>query len=265
MWFAKVDDDGRTRLGAVRELFGRQAEYDAWLARVTKAREADLIAGLPRLLLTQILLHEGKYASARLNLSVALRAEPRNAMLKELDRILSQTRFDRDADTPARAETPDPIVLLARAETMFREKKYTEARSLYLAAAEGDPGLKGIAVALVRAEFAVGDYDAAAAALEKLLAGQNVAEAGHEAFSLPLSSGYTDQAEFAAHLEALAQACEQRKLSSGPWLLLGAIRYAQRDFGKARDALSTYADNVRGAPNIAALKLLENARKLAKR
>jgi tetratricopeptide (TPR) repeat protein len=167
---------------------------------------------------------------------------------------------------PKAPEVQEPRVLLGEGERLFRDKKYEEARSKYLAAAEGDANLKDIQLCLLKVNFALGDYERAAAALEKIFTAQKVEEDGADAYSLPITGSYGDAAELSKHLQALIDACAARPLSDKPWLLLGAIQYGRRNYADARDALQRYVENTLSPakPNGAALKLLESAKKLAK-
>ncbi len=265
-WFLRAEDAARMKLRVLRDLFDRDADYDNWKKCLIDARNTDLIAAVPRLLLIACDLSEGQYDMARLNLAVALRAEPKNATLLEMNRLLSQTKYQENAEVPKAPEVQDPRVLLGEGERLFRDKKYEEARSKYLAAAEGDANQKDIQLCLLKVNFALGDYERAATALEKMFAAQKVEENGVDAYSMPITGSYGDSAELTKHLQALTEACAARPLSDKPWLLLGAIQYGRRNYGDARDALQRYVENTLSPakPNGAALKLLESAKKLAK-
>lgn len=265
-WFLRAPEAERMKLAALRPLFERESDYEAWKRPVIAARNTDQIAALPRLLLAACDISEGRFSSARTNLAVALRAEPRNVTLQELNRLLGQARYDADAEVPRTPEAANPRIVLGEAERLFRDRQYEAARGKYLAAAELDPTLKDIPLCLLKVNFALADYERACAALEQLLAAQQIEALGAEAYSLPLAGAYADGAEFTRHFDTLRQTCEQRPLSDKPWLLLGAIQYARRSFAEARDALQRYSENTLAPaqPNGAALKLLESAKKLAK-
>ena len=78
--------------------------------------------------------------------------------------------------------------------------------------------------------------------------------------------GFAQILELDKHLQALNEACKARPLSDKPWLVLGATQYGRRNYAEARDALQRYVENTLSPakPNAAAMKLLENAKKLAK-
>ena len=265
-WFLRADDAARVKLRVLRDLFDRDADYDHWKKALIDARNTDLIAAVPRLLLIAADLSEGRYSQARVNLGVAIRAEQKNPTLVEMNRLLSQNKYQDDAEVPKALEVQDPRVLLGEGERLFRDKKYEEARGKYLAAAEGDATLKDIQLCLFKVNFALGDYERAATALEKMFAAQKVEENGADAYSLPITGAYGDASELDKHLQALNEACKARPLSDKPWLVLGAIQYGRRNYAEARDALQRYAENTPSPakPNSAAMKLLENAKKLAK-
>ncbi|MBP9891974.1 MAG: hypothetical protein KBG84_08700 [Planctomycetes bacterium] len=265
-WFLRADDAARVKLRVLRDLFDRDADYDHWKKTLLDARNTDLIAAVPRLLLIATDLSEGRYSQARVNLGVAIRAEQKNPTLLEMNRLLSQNKYQDDAEVPKALEVQDPRVLLGEGERLFRDKKYEEARGKYLAAAEGDATLKDIQLCLFKVNFALGDYERAATALEKMFAAQKVEENGADAFSLPITGAYGDASELDKHLQALNEACKARPLSDKPWLVLGATQYGRRNYAEARDALQRYVENTLSPakPNAAAMKLLENAKKLAK-
>lgn len=264
-WFLRAPEAERMRLGVLRPLFDRDSDYEAWKRPLLEARNTDLIAAVPRLLLAACDISEGRYTQARTNLAVALRAEPRNATLQELSKLLGQAKYDVDTEVPRTPDAANPRVVLGEAERLFRDRQYEAARSRYLAAAELDPSLKDIPLCLLKVNFALADYERACTALEQLLAAQQVETLGADAYGLPLAGSFADSAEFTRHFEALRKACEQRPLSDKPWLLLGAIQYGRRSFADARDALQRYSENTLAParPNGAAMKLLESAKKLA--
>lgn len=265
-WFLRADDAARMKLRVLRDLFDRDADYENWKKPLLDARNTDLIAAVPRLLLIPCDLSEGRYTQARVNLGVALRAEPKNPTLLEMNRLLASAKYQDDAEVPKAPEVQDPRVLLGEGERLFRERKYEDARSKYLAAAERDAALKDVQLCLFKANFALGDYERAASALEKLLAAQKVEELGADAFSLPITGAYGDAGELDKHLLALSEVCKARPLSDKPWLVLGAVQYGRRNYADARDALQRYSENTLAPakPNAAAMKLLESAKKLAK-
>ncbi|MCC6574318.1 MAG: hypothetical protein IT462_11055 [Planctomycetes bacterium] len=263
-WWSRASDDERTRTNAVREIFAKGADYDAWLKQLTNARDADLSAALPRMLIAYTEICDGKYESARVSLSVALRAENKNFTLQSMDRLMAQPKFAADTGRPKVEDTPDPIQLMARGEQQFKDRKYPEALASFLAAAERDRKLKGIGAALLKAMFAAGQYDDAANHLLRLFDDLDVANKGADAFTVSVFAGYLDSAEFDKHLAALRQTCDARKLASAPWLVLGAVLYGKHDYNGARDALQVYRENERGKPNKAAVMLLESAKKQAR-
>ncbi|MCC6464549.1 MAG: hypothetical protein IT463_04330 [Planctomycetes bacterium] len=268
VWFLRADDKRRMKLNAVRELFPRNEHDTRWKQQVLALRDADANAALPRLLLCYVEAAAGNYAAARSELAVALLTERGNPTLRELNRLLKLDSYQENVTPGTIPDAPTPRALLGRATAAFERGEYETALSDLLAAQEGDPAMKELAPALVRVHFALGDYQRAARAVERLLAEQQVAAKGARALDFSMVAGYgQNTAAFAGHVKALQDACAARFSPVDECLVLGFLRFTQGDYSAARDALQNWSDSnleYKKDLNAGVLKLLEYAAKEAK-
>jgi tetratricopeptide (TPR) repeat protein len=241
-WFLKVDDEQRTKLNSLRELFSTKELFEGWRNHILLVRDADANAGLPRLLNCYVEITRGRYDSARDELVVAKIESPANQMVLALERILESDDFLKDRTPDGIQDDPTPKSLMARADREFRAGDYQGALSTNLAAAEADPKLPYITAALLRCYFALADYDNAAAQLKLMLNEQKMSEREPREFQLPLEAGYDNIDTFRGHLEALKAECETRDINARRWMLYGVILLTRNDFNGARDALKEWHD-----------------------
>ncbi|MBX3459603.1 MAG: hypothetical protein KF696_06500 [Planctomycetes bacterium] len=265
VWWDKAPRDERTRLNALRDLFARAEQFDAWRQRVLAVRAASPNAAIPRLLNTYIELTRGRYVAAREDLVVAKIELGANEMVKALDRLLLEEGFRNDITPDGVPDEPTPRALQGQGDRAFKAGDWQGARRLYLRAAEADAGLPFLTVALLRCDFALGDYAGAYLRLVQLLDEQKVA-GGDGRLQLPMVDAYSDAAAYAAHLEALRKTCHEGganggiKLDAGAWALYGALRFAEGAFKDAAFALQKWRDFTPDRqPNTGLLKLLETA------
>jgi tetratricopeptide (TPR) repeat protein len=266
LWFQKAEEEDKGRLNSLRELFSTAKLFDDWRAQITRVRDADPNRGLPRLLNCYVEVTRGRYGSARDELVVAKIESPGNALVIELDRILSREDYRNDRTPDGVFDDPSPRALMAQAGRLFQEGDYEGAKAGYLRAMEGDPALPYLTVSLLRCYFALGDYDNAVRQLRQLFNEQEMADKEPRDFVLLLDAGYTSADEFEKHLKALKQECDDRPLSTTPWLLYGVIQLTRTnaDPASARDALKVWHDNDRSRERDPILvKLYEYARKRA--
>lgn len=264
VWFQGTDDADRTRLNALRELFGRAELFDDWRAIIVDVRNADPNRGLPRMLNSYVELTRGRYSSAREELIVARIESPANSTVNGLDRILKLDEYQVDVTPGGIPDDPSPRVLMTRADVKFKEGDYDGAKTLYLRALEADRKLPFLNLSLMRVYFALGDYDNAYRQLEVLFTEQDMQTRPAQDFKLLLDAGYASSATFDAHIAALKTECEKRPLSTTPWLLYGVIQLTRGGHDvAARDALKTWHDNVRGERSAILLKMYELARRRA--
>ena len=259
-WLISVNDQQRLRRDALSELFAQSSTYDRWSKLIDGAVGKEPRNPMPVALRCYVRISEGRYTEARIDLAVAtIWQDGTDRSIAILDRLLDlpETRKDSGSTEPE----ADPKEQFAAAEELFKKKDYQGAKSLYLKAAEQDPDLAGISVALFRAWFALGDSAQAAKQLLVLLAEQKIETGSAGDFRLNLRAAYRDQGEFAVHLKALSDECDRRNLSTDPWLVLGAVEFGRGPtrYGAAADALQVWSDNVTGERNAAALKLLAYA------
>ncbi|MCA8914548.1 MAG: tetratricopeptide repeat protein [Planctomycetes bacterium] len=262
-WFLKVGEQERTRLNHLRELFNSRELFDSWRREILVVRDADPNVGLPRLLNCVVEISRGRYNSARTELVVARIESPTNATVIALDRLLELDDYINDKTPDGVPDDPTPKAQLAKADSAFRTGKYEEAKGAYLQAMEADSSLPYLTLGLMRCYFALGDYDNAAQQLKLLFTEQDMAGRQARELSLLLDAGYDDLDAFERHLAALKQECDDRPLSSTPWMLYGVIQLTRNEFTKARDALQVWHDNVPGTRDPIVEKLFEYARKKA--
>jgi hypothetical protein len=242
-WFLKVTDAERTRLNALRELFGSRELFEAWRRQITVVRDADPNVGLPRLLNCYVEVTRGRYNTARDELVVAKIESPGNLTVLALDRLLQQAHFQSDVTPDGLPDDPTPNVLRGRADREFRAGNYEAAKTAYLQAMEADSTLPHLTAGLLRCYFALGDYDNAVRQLQLLFTEQGMKDKQPRDLSLLLEPGYDSQETFRKHLDALKAECDRRPLSSTPWLLYGVIQCTRNEFKAARDALQVWHDN----------------------
>lgn len=265
-WFERAEPAERTRLNAIRELFASQQLFDRWREHITLVRDANPNQGLPRLLNTYVEITRGRYSTARNELVVAKIESPGNALVIELDRLLSQEDLQNDRTPDGVLDDPTPKALLGRADRLFRDGDYEGSKTAYLRAMEADPSLPFLTVGLMRCYFALGDYDNSVRQLQVLLKEQEMDRKEARDFVLLLDIGYDDPLKFSEHIAALKTECDERPLSTTPWLLYGVIQLTRTnaDYRAARDALKVWYDNDRSKERDQVLvKLYEYARKRA--
>lgn len=265
-WFERVKDDERTRLNAVRELFASAQLFEQWRKQITLVRDANPNQGQPRLLNTYVEITRGRYNSARDELVVAKIEAPMNTLVLEFDRILSMESFQNDRTPDGVMDDPSPKALLGRADKLFREGDYEASKTAYLKAMEADRTLPFLTLGLLRCYYALGDYDNAVRQLQQLFKEQEMEKKEARDFVLLLDIGYDDPAKFGDHIAMLKAECDDRPLSTTPWLLYGVIQLTRTnaDYQAARDALQVWYENDRSKTRDPVLvKLYEYARKKA--
>ena len=265
-WFERAPADERTRLNAVRELFASAQLFEQWRKQITLVRDANPNQGLPRLLNTYVELTRGRYNSARDELVVAKIESPMNPLVLGLDKILDGEDFQNDRTPDGVLDDPSPKALLGKADMLFRQGDYDGSKVAYLKAMEADRTLPFLKLGLMRCYFALGDYDNAVRQLHLLFEEQDMANKEAREFVLLLDVGYDEPGLFEKHIEALKQECDDRPLSTTPWLLYGVIQLTRTnpDYVAARDALQTWHDNDRNkVRGVVMVKLYEYARKKA--
>ncbi|MCC7508834.1 MAG: hypothetical protein IT464_05635 [Planctomycetes bacterium] len=267
-WFEKASREDRTRLNAVRDLFGRSEQFDAWHKTVIDRRNADPNAALPRLVNAWIEVTRGRYRAAREELVVAKIELPTNEMVKSLDRILAEEAFLQDVTPDGVREDPSPRALQGQADKLFRAGDFEGARNAYLKAAEADAKLPYITLSLLRCAFALADYNDGYLRLVQLLDEQQAAMADGKAFQLLVVDGYASAQVYAGHLEALRKHCEQGgkdggiKLDAEAWALYGAVLIGESSFKPAATALANWKAFAPDRQlNSGLLRLLEYANK----
>ena len=241
-WFLRADDEQRTKLNSLRELFGTKELFESWRNQILSVRDAGPNAGLPRLLNCYVEITRGRYTSARDELVVAQIESPGNQMVLALERILDGEDFQADRTPEGVQDDPSAKSLMAAADRDFRAGEYAAALSKFLAAAEADRKLPNMNLWLLRCYFALADYDHAAAQLKLLMAEQKMGEKEARDFRLPLDAGYDNAEAFATHLTALKTECETRQINATRWMLYGTILLARNEFTAARDALQEWYD-----------------------
>jgi tetratricopeptide (TPR) repeat protein len=260
-WFRSVTRTERVRLNAVREYFATGAQFEEWRARIIEARDADPNAGTPRLINTYVLLSQGQYNEARDELVVARIAEPANATVLALDRILSDPEFRGDAAPNGVRDDPTPRALMGHALQALRDGRFADARNYLLRAAEADPELPLVREYLLQAYFALGDLDNAVRTVRELLTvleDTRVQPRGFRAFA---TSDYFRSPEFRDHLAVLRAACEERPLSAGLFLLLGVLEHDRGNLAEAAEAMQRWHDNEPGRRADGPMRLYEDIRK----
>ncbi|MBK9975622.1 MAG: hypothetical protein IPP14_12695 [Planctomycetes bacterium] len=261
-WWAKATEADRTRLNALRELFDRAEHFSQWRNQILTLRQADANASLPRLLNAYVELSVGAYASARQEVQVALIGAPENDMLRQMQKLLDKDEYQRDALAPNLGDKPTAKMLLGQADTLFRRGEYDAARGVLLLAQEANPKEPKLNEALLRVNFACGDYTRAARLFETLLAEQNIGEKAATDFEFSMQAGYDRAAEFDKHLEALKKAASERTSAADEYLVLGAIYFTRGNWRDAAIALQEWKGLSREKQlNAALLKLLEAAQK----
>ncbi|MBZ0136547.1 MAG: hypothetical protein K8I27_09260 [Planctomycetes bacterium] len=265
-WFERVDDAERTRVNALRELFASAQLFDQWRQQITLVRDANPNQGLPRLLNTYVEITRGRFSSARTELVVAKIETPMHALVLGFDRILAKESFQNDRTPDGVLDDPSPKALLGRADRLFRDGDYEGSRGAYLKAMEADPTLPFLTLGLLRCYFALGDYDSAARRLTDLFKEQEMEQKEARDFVLLLDVGYDNLQKFEEHVAALKQECDERLVSTTPWLLYGVIQLTRTNtnYVTARDALKVWYDNDRSKVRDPILvKLYEYARRRA--
>lgn len=265
-WYERAAEEERTALNTVRVLFGSAQLFEQWRKQITLVRDANPNQGLPRLLNTYVEITRGRYHNARDELIVARIESPDNPLVIELDRILSLENFQQDRTPDGVLDDPSPKALLGKADKLFRENDYEGSKVAYLKAMEADRTLPFLTVGLMRCYFALGDYDNALRQLNELLKDQEMADKEARDFVLLLDIGYEDPLKFEAHIANLKAECDDRPLSTTPWLLYGVIQLTRTnaDFNAARDALKVWYENDRSKVRDPILvKMYEYARKRA--
>lgn len=267
VWWEKAPREERVRLNSLRDLFSRAEQFDGWRQRVLAVRAESPNAAIPRVLNGYIELTRGRYAAAREEVVVARIELGSNEMVKALDRLLSEDAFAGDVTPEGVPDEPSPRALIGQGDRAFKAGDWQGARRLYLRAAEADASLPFLTAALLRCDFALGDYAGAYLRLAQLLDDQKVA-AGEGRLQLPMVDAYGDATVYAEHLEALRKTCHEGgkdggiKLDAGVWALYGAIRFAEGGFKDAAFALQKWRDfTPDGQPGAGLLKLLETANK----
>ena len=183
-----------------------------------------------------------------------------------LDRILDMQDFQNDRTPDGVLDDPTPKALLGRADQLFRAGDYEGSKVAYLKAMEADRTLPFLTLGLMRCYFALGDYDNAVRQLQLLFEEQGMADKEPRDFVLLLDVGYDQPAKFSDHLARLKTECDDRPLSTTPWLLYGIIQLSRTnaDFNASRDAMQRWYDNDRSKVRDPILvKFYEYARKRA--